>query len=187
LNDSNPTDPQPTPAQPIAAVAAVGENGGATLPADLVTIAPTRRLSPRVLTLLLLMTCLVPLVALSGYAAMFGKASDTALDVDVTVAREPVEAVGGQGAILTEVIVIHNRTAHELPNLTVDINGQYFLYRQSPILPGERLVLPQQIFSTKSNQRWVPGRYAITEINVTAKLPSGRRGVKVIRYDDTKA
>jgi hypothetical protein len=184
LNDSNPTDPQPTPAQPIAAVAAVGENGGATLPADLVTIAPTRRLSPRVLTLLLLMTCLVPLVALSGYAAMFGKASDTALDVDVTVARE---AVGGQGAILTEVIVIHNRTAHELPNLTVDINGQYFLYRQSPILPGERLVLPQQIFSTKSNQRWVPGRYAITEINVTAKLPSGRRGVKVIRYDDTKA
>lgn len=171
----------------MATVAAIGENGGATLPADLVTIAPTRRLSPRLLTLLLLMTCLVPLVALSGYAAMFGKASDTALDVDVTVAREPVEAVGGQGAILTEVIVIHNRTAHELPNLTVDINGQYFLYRQSPILPGERLVLPQQIFSTKSNQRWVPGRYAITEINVTAKLPSGRRGVKVIRYDDTKA
>ena len=82
----------------MAAVAAIGENGGATLPADLVTIAPTRRLSPRVLTLLLLMTCLVPLVALSGYAAMFGKASDTALDVDVTVAREPVEAIGGQGA-----------------------------------------------------------------------------------------
>jgi hypothetical protein len=44
-------------------------------------------------------------------------------------------------------------------------------------------VFPQQIFATKSNQRWVPGRYALTEITVTAKLPSGRRGVKIVELD----
>jgi len=57
------------------------------------------------------------------------------------------------------------------------------LYRDSPVLPAERLVFPQSIFSTKSNQRWVPGRYPLTKISVTAKLPSGRRGVKIERFD----
>jgi hypothetical protein len=134
--------------------------------ADAAGVAPTLRLSPRALTTLLLLTCLIPLITLSAYATFFGKARD---------------------AILADVLVIENKTDHELPNLTVDINGQYFLHRQSPVRPGERLVFPQQIFATKSNQRWVPGRYPITEINVTAKLPSGRRGVKVIEYDQAPA
>ena len=147
------------------------------------SLAPTAKLSPKTLTLLLIATCLVPLITLSGYAILFGKASDAPLDVEVVVAKEPVEAVGGQGAILTDVVVIRNLTDHELPNLTMNLNGQYFLYRDSPVLPGERLVFPQSIFATKSNQRWVPGRYPLTKINVTAKLPSGKRGVKIVKYD----
>lgn len=154
---------------------------------DAAGVAPTLRLSPRALTTLLLLTCLIPLITLSAYATFFGKARDAILDVDVVLGKEPVEAIGGQGAILADVLVIENKTDHELPNLTVDINGQYYLHRQSPVRPGERLVFPQQIFATKSNQRWVPGRYPITEINVTAKLPSGRRGVKVIEYDQAPA
>lgn len=159
----------------------------AALGADAAGVAPTLRLSPRALTTLLLLTCLIPLITLSAYATFFGKARDATLDVDVVIGKEPVEAIGGQGAILADVLVIENKTDHDLPNLTVDINGQYFLHRQSPIGPGERLVLPQQIFATKSNQRWMPGRYPITEINVTAKLPSGRRGVKVVEYDQATA
>jgi hypothetical protein len=146
-------------------------------------LAPTAKLAPKTLTLLLIATCLVPLITLSGYAMFFGKARDAPLDVQVMIAKEPVEAVGGQGAILADVIVIENLTDHELPNLTVNLNGQYFLYRDSPVLPGERLVFPQSIFATKSNQRWVPGRYRLTKINVTAKLPSGKRGVKIVKYD----
>lgn len=149
------------------------------------TIAPSPKLSSKTLTILLIATCILPLVTLSVYAALFGKASDTVLPVDVIVTKEPVEAYGGQGAILTDVIVIQNLTDHELPNLTVDLNGQYFLHRQSPVAPSERLVFPQQIFSTKSNQRWVPGRYPLTKVSVTAKLPSGRRGVKIVRFDET--
>jgi len=43
--------------------------------------------------------------------------------------------------------------------------------------------LPQQIFSTKSSQRFIPGRYPITEITVTGKLPSGRRAVKTAPFE----
>jgi hypothetical protein len=150
---------------------------------DLAQLAPAPRLSAGVFTLLLLTTCFVPLIGLSAYAAFFGRPSDAALDVEVLVGIEPVESLGGQGAILADVISIRNLTDHELPNLTIDLNGQYFLHRHSPLGVGQRLVLPQQIFATKSNQRWVPGRYALTEVNVTAKLPSGRRGVKVVRFE----
>jgi hypothetical protein len=146
------------------------------------SLAPAPKLTGRAFTLLLLSTCFVPLIGLTVYATFFGRASDADLPVDVGVGVEPIETVGGQGAILTEVIWLKNNFDRDLPNLTIDLNGQYYLYRQSPLKPGERLVLPQQIFSTKSNQRWVPGRYPITEINVTAKLPSGRRAVKTIEY-----
>lgn len=149
----------------------------------MIRTAPARTLSPRALTILLLLTCLVPLIALSGYAALFGKARDAPLEVEVVIGKEPVEMLGGQAAVLTDAIVIRNLTDDELPNLTIDLNGQYFLHRQSALGPRERLVFPQQIFATKSNQRWVPGRYPITKISVTAKLPSGRRGVKIVRPD----
>lgn len=146
-------------------------------------VAPTAKLSAKTLTLLLVATCLAPLITLSGYAMFYGKASDAPLDVAVTIGKEAVEAIGGQGAMLADVVVIENLTDHELPNLTVNLNGQYFLYRDSPVMPGERLVFPQSIFATKSNQRWVPGRYALTKINVTAKLPSGKRGVKIVKFE----
>lgn len=133
-------------------------------------------------TILLLSTCFVPLIGLSVYATFFGRASDADLPVEVGVGKEPVQATGGSGAILTDVLWLKSNYDRDLPNVTIDLNGQYFLYRQSPLKPGERLVLPQQIFSTKSNQRWVPGRYAIKEINVTAKLPSGRRAVKTVEF-----
>jgi hypothetical protein len=147
------------------------------------SIAPAPRLSGWAFTTLLVLTCFIPLAGLSTYAAFFGRASDADLPVAIGIGKEPVEALGNQGAILTDVVWLESQFDVELPNVTIDLNGQYFLYRQSPLAPGERLVLPQQIFSTKSNQRWVPGRYPITEVNVTAKLPSGRRAVKTLRLE----
>ena len=148
--------------------------------------APGPRLSARSLTWLLLLACFVPLIFLSVYAAFFGRASDAALPVAVGVGKESVKTVGGQGAVLTDVLWIESQAEFDLSNVTVDINGQYFLYRHSPLRAGERLVLPQQIFSTKSSQRWVPGRYPITAIHVTGKLPSGRRGVKTYHPADVE-
>ncbi len=150
----------------------------ATVPPQM-SMAPVPKLSKWGFSLILLATCLLPLAALTAYAVWFGRAADVPLPVIVGIGREPVEAVGGRGAVLADVITVENRSSDELPNMTININGQYFLYRQSPLRVGERLVLPQSIFMTKSNQPWVPGRYPITEVNVTGKLPSGRRGIRV--------
>lgn len=129
-----------------------------------------------------LAACLLPLIGLSGYSIWHGKPHDAALDIEVLVGYEPIELADGRGAILADSIVLTNPSAHPLPNVTVEINGQYFLYCDSAIQPGERLVLPQSHFTTKSNRRWVPGRQPIESVTVTAKLPSGKRGVRVLEF-----
>ena len=143
------------------------------------SIAPRPVLSGWALTLALLATCLVPLTALSLYATFFGRAADKPLPVRVTLDLRPLETVDGRGALMTAVVVIENLADHPIPNMTADLNGQYFLYRDSPLDVGQTIVVPQNVFATKSNQRFVPGRYAITEVNVTGRLPSGARGVSV--------
>ncbi|WP_235934759.1 hypothetical protein [Candidatus Laterigemmans baculatus] len=138
---------------------------------------PEPKLSGRGLTLALLLACILPLIALTGYAILHGPATDKSLPVEVEVTKRPIPVASGEGALLTDVIVVRNKADFDIPNLTLDLNSQYFLYQDSPLKAGEELVLPQRIFSTKSNQRWVPGRYPLTEVNVTGRLPSGARGV----------
>lgn len=141
------------------------------------SIAPTPRLGGWGLTLALLATCLVPLTGLSLYAVFFGRAADRPLPVRITVDRVPIETADGRAAVLTDVIRIENLADHAIPNVTADLNGQYFLYRDSPLTPGETIIIPQNVFATKSNQRFAPGRYPIEVIHVTGRLPSGARGV----------
>lgn len=140
-------------------------------------------LSSRGLTLLFVAAFVLPLTALTVYAVLFGRASDRPLPVNATIDRRPVTTLGGEGAVMHEVVVLRSEADFDIPRLTVDLNGQYFLHRQSPLKAGEELILPQQIFATKSNQRFVPGRYPITEINVTGRLPSGARGVAEFQFE----
>ncbi len=135
------------------------------------------KLGARGLTLSLLAACLIPLSGLSIYAIVAGGAYDKPLPVEVAIDVRPVELASGGGAVLAPVVVIRNLADFEIPRLTIDLNGQYFLHQDAPLRVGEELVLPQEIFSTKSNQRWKPGVYPITEINVTGQLPSRARGV----------
>ena len=146
------------------------------------SIAPSPQLSGRGLLLLLLLVSLLPLISLSVYAIFFGRAADRDLPVAVTLDRQPVTALGDRGTVLTDVVVIENLAGHEIPNLTVNLNGQYFLYQNSPLAVEETLVVPQQIFKTKANQVFVPGRYPIDEVTVTGRLPSGARGVAEVQF-----
>lgn len=146
------------------------------------SIAPTPRLGGWGLTLALLATCLVPLTGLSLYAVFFGRAADRPLPVRITVDRVPIETADGRAALLTDVIRIENLADHAIPNVTADLNGQYFLYRDSPLSVGETIVIPQNVFATKSNQRFAPGRYPIEVIHVTGRLPSGARGVAEAQF-----
>ena len=146
------------------------------------SIAPTPRLSGSGLLWLLLLVSLLPLISLSVYAVFFGRAADRDLPVEVALDKKPVTAMGNQGTVITDVVVIKNLADHAIPNLTVNLNGQYFLYQNSPLGIEETLVLPQQIFKTKANQVFVPGRYTIDEVTVTGKLPSGARGVAEVQF-----
>ncbi len=145
-------------------------------------LAPTPRLSARGLLLLLLGVCLVPLASLSLYAIWFGRAAEHSLPVAVQLERRLVTTRDGGGAVLADVVVIENLVDIQIPNITVDLNGQYFLYQDAPLEPHGVLVVPQQIFATKANQRFVPGRYPIENVTVTGRLPSGARGVTEIEF-----
>lgn len=143
---------------------------------------PGPRLSSRTLTLSLMGACFLTLLTLFAYALFYGRGYDKALPVEVTLERRAVEALGGRGAVLTDVVVIKSLAETDLPRVTLDLNGQYFLYQDAPLRAGEELVLPLAIFKTKSNQAFVPGRYPVTEVNVTAQLPSGARGVAEVKF-----
>lgn len=145
---------------------------------------PGPQVSSRALTLSLMGASLLTLTLLVLYSLFYGSGHDNPLPVQVTLDQRPVEALGGRGAVLTEVVVVENTADFDLPLLTLDLNGQYFLYQASPLKSGETLVLPQGIFKTKSNQTFVPGRYPITRVNVTAQLPSGARGVAEVDFPE---
>ncbi|WP_146404394.1 hypothetical protein [Planctomycetes bacterium CA13] len=147
------------------------------------SIAPVARLSPRALTIALLVVCIAPLAGLSLYATLYGRAAEKSLPVEISLDRQVMQSPGAQGGLLVDVVVIKNLAEFDIPNLTINLNGQYFLYRDPPLEKGETLVLPQGIFMTKANQRFAPGRYPITEVTITGKLPSKARGVTEINFD----
>lgn len=146
------------------------------------SIAPTPQLSTRGLFVALATVCFVPLFGLSLYAVVFGKASEYELPVEIIIDRRPLLTVEGNSQLMDDVIVVTNNADFEIPNLTMNLNGQYFLYQDKPLAVDETLVLRQAAFATKSSQFWVPGRYPITEITVTGKLPTGARGVKEVQF-----
>lgn len=146
------------------------------------SIGPAPQLSARGLFLALAAVCLFPLITLSAYAIVFGKASEHELPVDVLLDRRPLPTIDGQARRLDDVVVIQSQVDFDIPNLTINLNGQYFLYQDKPLFAGEELIVRQAAFATKSNQRWVPGRYPLSEITVTGKLPSGARGVTEVQF-----
>ncbi|QEG40009.1 hypothetical protein [Roseimaritima ulvae] len=147
---------------------------------------PGPKLSSRTLTLSLMGACFLTLLMLFSYALFYGRGYDKSLPVTVTLEQRPVEALGGRGAVLTDVVVVKSLAETDLPRVTLDLNGQYFLYQDAPLRAGEELVLPLGIFKTKSNQTFVPGRYPVTEVNVTAQLPSGARGVAEVTFPENE-
>ena len=85
--------------------------------------------------------------------------------------------------MLTEVVVVRNPNDYEIPRFSAEVNGQYLLFRESPLAAGEELVLPLRVFTDKrSSQRYDPKKYPPTEIVVTGQLPSGARGLSQFHF-----
>ena len=144
------------------------------------SVAPTLQLSRRGLVL-----SLVAMVAtgLSVYALFPESVGGSPLPVEVRLDRQPVETPGGSGAVVTEVVVVDNLSDHDIPRLSVEINGQYLLIRQSPLAKRQSVVLPQRVFTDKrSSQRFDPSRYDVDEVTVSGQLPSRARGMSRFEF-----
>jgi hypothetical protein len=137
------------------------------------------RLSARGLTILFAVIIALTVTALVITTLMLGRASDKPLPVSVIVERRllPATIAGQAGQVLTPIIAVTNLSDQAIPRFALDINGQYFLYRDAPLDPQEEIVVLQDQFFTKSNQRFVPGRWPITKVTAYGQLPSGARGV----------
>jgi hypothetical protein len=145
------------------------------------SVAPTLRLSR--LGLVLSLSAMV-VAGLSVYALFPESVGGPSLPVEVRLDSQPVETANGSGAVVTEVVVVTNLTEFEIPRLSLDINGQYLLFRDSPLGKGQTLVLPQRVFTDKrSSQRFNPSKYDIEDVTVSGQLPSGARGVTKIEFN----
>ena len=147
---------------------------------DLVPVAPHSRLSGGQFAFGL---AVMVGVGLTVYAMFPGSVGGPPLPVKVGLGQEPVETVGGTVAMLTDVVTIENETDFQIKNLTVELNGLYLLTHASPLLPGERLVFPQEVFTDKrSSKRFDPERQVVDEVVVTGQLPNKKRGVSLIEF-----
>ncbi len=145
-------------------------------------VAPTLRLSRRGLIFSLLAMVGAGLAVYSTFPKSVG---GPPLPVEVTLDRRPVEALGGQGFVVTDVVVVKNLADHPIPRLSLDINGQYLLFRDSPLAVAEEFVVPQQVFTDKrSSQRFDPSQYDVEDVVATGQLPSGARGVSKFDFEN---
>ena len=144
-------------------------------------VAPTLQLSRRGLVL-----CLLAMigVGLSVYAMFPASVGGPSLPVNVELDVQAVAVETGGGAVMTEGLVIKNLKDHPIGRLSIEINGQYLLFRESPLQGLETLVLPQRIFTDKrSSARLDPIKYPVQEVVVTGQLPSGARGLSQFEFD----
>lgn len=147
---------------------------------ELQPINPGPGLSRRGLILSLAGSVIAGLLVYSLFPESVGGPS---LPVEVTLDYSMVETVNGQGLVPTEVVVVKNLEAFEIPRLSLEINGKYLLYRKSPLKASEELTLPLQVFTdTKSSKRFNPREEEVEDIMVTGQLPSGSRGVNKIDF-----
>ena len=149
-----------------------------------VIVRPGPRLSGPKVTVLLYASIILTISIVVGATIWMGRASDKPLPVSTELDRRLVPVADGSGSTPADVIVLTNLTDHEIAKVDISINGQYFLYRNSPLAPREELVLPQTIFSTKSNMRFNPKNYPVESITVTGRLPTGSRGVHEMLITD---
>jgi hypothetical protein len=145
------------------------------------SVAPTLQLSRRGLVFAFL--AMVG-AGLSVYSMFPESVGGPPLPVNVVLDRQPIQTTGGQGALLTEVVVLENKSDHEIKRVSIEINGQYLIFQNSPLPAGENLILPERIFTDKrSSQRFDPTKYDIEDIIVTGQLPSGKRGVSKFEFE----
>ena len=149
---------------------------------ELLRVAPRASLSQRGLIMALASAFAL---GLSVYALFPESSGGPALPVTVSVGKDLVPSAANGQPVLADVVAITNETADPIRNLTMILNDHYLLMRASPLEAGERVVLPQAIFTDKrSSQRFEPKNSWVFEVTVRGQLPNNQRGVSQFFFDE---
>ena len=173
-----PTPPVPTDLpQPEDAPDPAGQG----VSREVIRVAPTTQLSRRAL---LAAFGLMIAVGLGVYALFPANVGGPPLPVRVQLDQAPVKTTGGQLAVLTEVIKVTSELDQPIGNLTIILNGHYWLTEASPLGPGETLTFPLGVFTDKrSSRRFDPESHKVTKVVIGGQLPSKSRGVSEFKFD----
>mgnify|MGYP001823143430 CR=1 FL=1 len=151
-------------------------------PSGIVRVAPTSRISR---AQLLLAFAVMIAVGIGVYSVFPESVGGPPLPVTVTLGESPVDTVGGEIAVLTDVVQVTSQLDQPIHHLAIEINDQYLMMQASPLSPGETLVLPQGVFTDKrSSKRFDPSRQQVKEVIVRGQLPSKARGVSRFEFAD---
>ncbi len=162
---------------------ATRSDGAASSDGAAPSVAPTLQLSRRGLILSLLS---VAAAGLSVYALFPEKINGPSLPVQVELDEQPMVTNDSYSVVVTPIVRLRSLADHEIPKLSIEINGQYLLFRDPPLGPREILELPQSVFTDKrSSQRFNPEKYQVEEVLVTGQLPSNARGVSTFEFPTT--
>jgi hypothetical protein len=122
-------------------------------------------------------------VGLGVYALCPSSIDGPPLPVKVTLDEAPMETVGGNVALLTKVVTITSDLDQPIKNMTILLNGHYWMSQASPLQPGESLTLPLEVFTDKrSSRRFDPEIQQVSEVLVRGQLPNKSRGVSKFEF-----
>lgn len=149
---------------------------------SIVRVAPTPQLSRR--GLILSFGGMIA-IGLGVYSLFPDSIGGPPLPVTVTLDDAPVETIGGNLAVVTQVVIITSQLDQPIKNLGIELNGNYQLLQASPLEPGETLVLPLEIFTAKrSSRRFDPQSQSVTDVIVRGQLPNRARGVSKFEFSE---
>ena len=142
------------------------------------TTRPGSSLTPRQLTMPLILVTLLPfcLVVLLYVALPIGEGPT--LDAQVTVQPRPWPSDQALDARITPCVVLVNPTADDWNNVNMSINEQFDYYHPETLPGNSEIVVPLTYFHTKGNQHFPPERQRLKLLTVYAQIPSGARAIK---------
>lgn len=139
---------------------------------------PGLRLTRLQLTLLFALLTLGPVAAVVWVVVRNPAPPDPRLDGQVQLAIEAWHPPNQPEQLrLTPSLVLVNHSDQVWDQVSLMIDKKYYYYSRRSLAPGERLVVPLDLCTTRGNVRLRPSLHAPEVIAVFAQLPSGARGV----------
>jgi len=150
---------------------------------------PGRQLSRRGLTILLLIVAATPVVAVlylwNTLPPIHQRPLQVALEqVDAIAPEGEHQASGNQGAAApadaaSRLLRFRNDSDEPWTNVGVTLNERFHFHRPGTLAPGETVELYLTQFALRSGGKFDPAVIDVSSVAITARLPSGSRGLFV--------